>query len=330
MPLVDRFNYREHESRFQAACKWMRDKGIAIDGTRVGYYQGILAEVADYYERGAINELITLRGIPWLLNALTESKDFVDIHSGLSRAADQDMFPKLKQFCRGAEMLRDETTAANQNQPRNMGFELLIAAAAASCGVNVSLQPPADLSLVGPNQSYFVECKRPFTEKRLARRIREGLEQLQRRYSSSASPEEARGILAVSVSRIVNHGSLMLKVSNEANVAAEMDRIFSLLIPQYEHCWSTADQRTVAILLELRTACQLTDLPLLITLCHHVFVTLCDHNPVDRKQLYELLRKFAARAQPPQGGRQSGRRDPWSNRLTGNASQRFLDKRPGP
>jgi hypothetical protein len=275
----------------------MRCKGIAVDGTRAGYYQRILAEIADYHERGAINELIALRGIPPLINALTESTEFIDIHTGLSRAADLHMVPKLKQFCRGADMLRDETTAANQNQPRNVGFELLIAAAAASCGVDVSLEPPADLSLVGTNQRYFVECKRPFAERRLAKIIREGLKQLGRRYSSSASPEQARGILALSVSRIVNRGSLMLKVANEVDVDAEMDRIFNILIRRYEPCWLTADRRTVAVLFELRTACELTDFSLLITVRHHVFVPRCDRNSVDRKQLDEIMMKFAERAQ---------------------------------
>jgi hypothetical protein len=70
MPLVDRFNYREHESRFQAACEWMRGKGIAVDVTRAGYYQRILAEIADYHERGAMEDLIALRGMPSLINAL--------------------------------------------------------------------------------------------------------------------------------------------------------------------------------------------------------------------------------------------------------------------
>jgi hypothetical protein len=66
---------------------------------------------------------------PSLINALTESIDFVDIHNGLSRASDLHMLPKLRQFVRGAKMLRDKTKAANQ--PRTIGFEMLIAPAAA-------------------------------------------------------------------------------------------------------------------------------------------------------------------------------------------------------
>jgi hypothetical protein len=304
MPLVDRFNYREHERRFRAACEWMRGKGIAVDVTRVGYYEKVLEELADYHDRGAIDDLIALRGAPSLISVLTESTEFVDIHSGLSRAADLHMVPKLKQFVGGAAMLQDETVAANQ--PRNVGFELLIAAFAASVGVNVNLEPPADLSFVGTTQRYFVECKRPFAEKKLANRIRKGLKQLGRRYSAAECPDEARGILAISVSRVVNRGSLMLNV-NTANVDAEMDRIFEILIRRYSRYWLTiADRRTVAVLLELRTACQLTDLSLLVALRHHVFVVLCDRDSVDRKQLEEIVTKFAAPTQPNKSEQKKG------------------------
>jgi len=93
----------------------------------------------------------------------------------------------------------------------------------------------------------------------------------------------------------------MLNVSNSASVDAEMDRIFNVLVHRYSPYWLTkADRRTVAVLLELRTACRLTDLSLLTNLCHHVFVVLCDHNSADRKQLDEVMMKFAARAQPNQ------------------------------
>jgi hypothetical protein len=93
----------------------------------------------------------------------------------------------------------------------------------------------------------------------------------------------------------------MLMVPNEASVDAEMDRIFNLLVHRYKPCWLTADRRTVAVLLELRTACQLTDLPLLITVRHHAFVPRCDPNLVDGKQLGEIMMKFEARAQLPRG-----------------------------
>jgi hypothetical protein len=173
MPLVDRFNYREHERRFRAACEWIRSKGIAVDATRVGCYERLLAEIADYHESGAIEDLIALRGPQSLISALTESMEFVDIHRGLSRASDLHIVPKLKQFVGGAVMLQDETIAANH--PRNIGFELLIAASAASAGLSVNLEPPADLSLSGTSQRYFVECKRPFAEGKVAKRISEGL-----------------------------------------------------------------------------------------------------------------------------------------------------------
>ena len=66
----------------------MRGKGIALDATRAGYYERTLAEIADYHERGTVDDLIARRRVLALINVLSESTEFVDIHTGLSRASD--------------------------------------------------------------------------------------------------------------------------------------------------------------------------------------------------------------------------------------------------
>lgn len=62
----------------------LRSKGIAVDRTRAGEYERILLDIADYYERGAIDDLITLRGTGVLFNAMAQASEFVDIHSVLA------------------------------------------------------------------------------------------------------------------------------------------------------------------------------------------------------------------------------------------------------
>jgi hypothetical protein len=45
MPLVERFDYRQQEARFRAACEWLRAKGIAVAwvaGGAIVSYTGLL------------------------------------------------------------------------------------------------------------------------------------------------------------------------------------------------------------------------------------------------------------------------------------------------
>ena len=56
-------NPETHERKFHAACAWMRGKGIALDATRAGYYERTLAEIADYHERGTVDDLIARRRV---------------------------------------------------------------------------------------------------------------------------------------------------------------------------------------------------------------------------------------------------------------------------
>lgn len=292
MPLVERYDYREGERRFHEACEWLRSKGIAVDRTRAGKYERLLRDLADYYSRGAIDDLIELHGTQTLFNAIAQASEFIDIHSGLGNVVSPHIQEKLHDFTSGAVMLQDETPKLNQ--ARNIGFELLIAAASASCGLQIDLAPPADLIWIVEATRFFVECKRPFTERKLANRIREGLRQLKRRYDAAPQPAEARGVLAVSVSRVFNDGTRILEVANEASVDSEMTRIFDSLINRYQSYWLTTDARTVAVLLELRTACKIVDLNLLTILRQHVFVILPEPGTPDHKVIRSVADRFGA------------------------------------
>lgn len=59
MPIVDRFDFTEQERRFTAACAWLEDLGISVNGTRAAEYRGLLRRVAEYHERGRIRRIDT-------------------------------------------------------------------------------------------------------------------------------------------------------------------------------------------------------------------------------------------------------------------------------
>jgi hypothetical protein len=174
---IRQFSYREQEQRFRAACDWLKTLGVRVTATRVDEYSKRLADISDYYEEGKIDELVEKYSFPLLLNAMLESAEIVDIHAGLKSVNNPQLVAKLKDFVGGTAILSDETVTGNH--PRNIGFELSMAAAAARCNLPVVLNPPSDISIPIRRQVFAVECKRPFTKKKIANRIREGLRQLE-------------------------------------------------------------------------------------------------------------------------------------------------------
>src|SRR5437868_8131562 len=133
MSSLERFNYAEQDRRLVAACDWLESIGVTLNKTRVAEYRQIVVDIAEYHALGEIDQLIRARSLPRLVNAIIQASEFIDIHVGLRGLSQtEELTNRLRDFVGGCAMLTDET--ANANRPRNIGFELLIAASAARGG----------------------------------------------------------------------------------------------------------------------------------------------------------------------------------------------------
>lgn len=252
-----------------------------------------LREIADYYEAGTIDALVEERGLLSIVNAIGRATEFEDIWVGLRNSNDPQLRERLKTFVGGVILLSDETT--DGNRPRNIGFELSIAATASSAGLPIDLRPPADLTIPISPHPFFVECTRPLKEGKVQHRIRRGLNQLVRRYAASDQPERARGILAICISKTENDGSSWLQASNESELATQIKGILDRYVARYRHYWEErADPRTLSVMLELRALCRLEDPSLLVVVRQFVFVMLCDPGSPDRQAFDAIARPFQA------------------------------------
>jgi len=190
-------------------------------------------------------------------------------------------------------MLVDETPQRNQNRSRNIGFELSIAAAAARCQLPISFDGPGDLSVLPNGDSIAVECKRPFTARKIEARVSEGLKQLVERYESGCSPQHARGILAVSITKTENDGSKQLRSLDETTARAQIDGIFHTFVARHSRHWkSRTDGRTLAVLLELCAPCRVEKPSILAVAREYAWIPLCVRDSQDRVRFENVALAF--------------------------------------
>jgi hypothetical protein len=253
----------------------------------------MLQEIADYYSRGSIDDLVKERSFVRLLNGIAQASEFIDIHRGLRRVPrSEELAARLRDFVGSTPMLLDETT--ENSRARNIGFELSIAATAARGGLPVELVAPADLSIQTSARSFFVECKRPFRERKVPNRIRGGLKQLASRYDTAPDPHTARGFLAVSISRLVNDGSLILRVPKAAAVDPEAARVVDRFIARYERFWRACDKRTVAVLIHPQTPCHIQDLSLLVVAHFFTFKMIAELASAEGRDFEPIAQAFGS------------------------------------
>ena len=173
-----------------------------------------MQQIEQYYARGTIGELVAKRGTARLLNSLTEITQFIDIHQGLrTQQATPELRRRLAKFAAGTSMLSSEI--ASTTVARNFGFELEIAAHAATAGLQVRLDETGDIFLLVGSRAVAIECKRLFSRKKVEARITKGRRQLQRIYDND---QDATGILAIGVSKLINDGSKILRGNTQLDV----------------------------------------------------------------------------------------------------------------
>jgi hypothetical protein len=119
--------------------------------------------------------------------------------------------PKLKACLSGPIMPNDEDS--NSNQARNIQFELFLARTLWRARFQPVLGEHPDLKCQVDNKWFFFECKRLFSLQQLRRRIGQAAEQVQK--SRGTALPGTRGIIAISLSRILNPAQAARQTLNE-------------------------------------------------------------------------------------------------------------------
>jgi len=157
--------------------------------------------------------------------ALTESTELGDIEPFLQTVDAQTAAAKLVHVLGGPLLPSDEDS--NTNQPRNLLFELNLAARLWRAGFPPELGEHPDLAIEVGRKRFLIQCKRPFSQRGARRCFQDARTQLRRDLKSA--PVGSRGVIALSLSRLLHQGDQLFVYSSERRARGELaDRLVAI------------------------------------------------------------------------------------------------------
>ena len=216
------WNYRSLATELDEVVNWLKSFGLKIDPTRIGAYGSHLNQVADATDKGTVEELLNAQGSSKLINTLSEANELVGIYQGLKSCSYPDLQHQLQKLAKGPVFHNDERSDTSSNLARNTVFELALGALLRVAGFQVDPSPTGDLGFLYNDHEFFIEGKRPQVPHQINSRVRDALRQLEQRYQNSANPERARGLIAISATKILTPVSGYFLADTESTFITEL------------------------------------------------------------------------------------------------------------
>lgn len=152
---------------------------------------------------------------------------------------------KIKKYIKGNILPSEETI--NNNEAKNIGFELSLVSKFISDGYNAVLcKDNPDILVSIENRRYFIECKRVFSESGIESAVEDGKCQLIR----TLGDNNDFGIIAISFSRTKISDDMMMLCQDERDANNRLDLLFASFILKNQRYWKKIrNQKIIAVLL---------------------------------------------------------------------------------
>lgn len=215
---MPRQSFETIRDSLDAALEFCRSLGLSPDASRFTEYRNRLdhlIRVARLHRHGiavgqSVEEELRDRGLDYIV-AITESTEFGDVLPFLQKCEPEVVRPKLQAVLSGPILPTDEDTASNLS--RNVLFELNLAARLERAGFEPVLGEHPDVACEVKGKRLYFACKRPFAGDRVPRLINRARKQLA---ADIGGHPGVRGVVAVSLSKVLNVGDRLFVFSTEA------------------------------------------------------------------------------------------------------------------
>lgn len=215
---MPRQSFEVIRSNVEAALDFCRSIELRTDESRFAEYLRRLDHLItvarlrryDITVGRSVEEELREEGLHYIIT-LTESTEFGEILPFLRTCEPNVIRPKLRNVLRGPLLPTDED--ADSNQARNILFELNLAARLHRAGFKPVVGERPDVACEVDGKWLFFECKRPFSSGKVSKLITKAARQLK---SDLAARPGARGVIAISLSKVMNAGDRLYKFDREA------------------------------------------------------------------------------------------------------------------
>jgi hypothetical protein len=194
--------FSELHDRLAAAMAWIRSLGVRPVQGRIRDYIRAIKSADAAAARGDPDELRTI--FPSVASDLYEANEYATVQAAFGDGLhDAFVRPRVDALASGPRSYVDENASSSGNRPRNLMFELLVGGRLVAGGLTIDSNASADVETTIGSTRVVVECKRPQSERRVERRVKEAREQLLIA-AGDDSGRPALGIIALDLTKVAN------------------------------------------------------------------------------------------------------------------------------
>ena len=187
--------------------------------------------------------------------SLVEATELADMYCSLPVMSARTLRKKFRVILEGPFNPQQETAASNL--ARNTAFELNLAGWLSHKGIPTRICHNPDVSCEIANRFLFIQCKRPFSRLKVEANIKRACKQLSIDLNST-SDKRNRGVVAISMTKAINPGTMFLQVRTEANLTPALSSLMQDLAEYYvSRC--IKGPRIIGIVFHLTTAALVED-----------------------------------------------------------------------
>lgn len=241
---------------------WLSGLGLPVRPDRIRLHIANISRLDKAQQDETLRALIEKKGQAKLLWSLVEATEFADAYTALRQHEPDGLRDKLRAALQGPADPSAEDPISNIG--RNTMFELNLASRLLQKGVPTRLCTNPDILCEIDGARIYIQCKRPFRESTIHGNISDARRQLTRDLDNSRDLS-ARGIVAVSISRVLNPGKNLLVAKNEHSMRQRLgDTVQTLGDRSRRSDRRISDDRIVGILFHLITPAYIEDIALLV------------------------------------------------------------------
>lgn len=261
---MNRETYQEILDKLKDLDSWLSSLGVSKQADRIRLHISNIRKLQQAYQNDTLKKLAENRGTVQLMWSLIEAMEFADIYISLHDYEPKVLRKKLKIALKGPVDPGAEASAVSSNVGRNTMFELNLASRLRRTGVAVHLDTNPDILCKIGLQNLYIQCKRPFLEQNIPRNVSAAKRQLTRDISNSQD-KSARGLIAISVSRVFNPGDKLFVIKTKQVMKRLADDVQDIA-QKYSRSWKQIiDTRIIGILFHVITPAFVEDISLLTT-----------------------------------------------------------------